>query len=64
MFKVVTEGYFDQTEINETFQTAKELKNKYQNIHRNDFKVMRNGGTVIWKQLTETIYFTEEPNNV
>jgi len=64
MFKVVTEGYFDQTEVSETFQTAKELKSKYQYIHRKDFKIMRKGGTVIWKQLTETIYFTEEPNNV
>ena len=46
MFKVQIKSYFDEPEINETFKTAKELKDKYQYIHRKDFKKMRNGGTV------------------
>lgn len=64
MFKVQTKSYFDQPEIIETFQTEKELKEKYQYIHRKDFKKMRNGGTVVWDQFAEAIYFTEEPDEI
>jgi len=60
MFRVITKSYFDEPEKNETFSTAKELKDKYQYIHRKDFKKMRNGGTVVWDQFAEAIYFTEE----
>lgn len=62
MFKVVVKSYFGEPEVIETFKTAKELKEKYIYMHRKDFKKMRNGGTVVWDQFAEAIYFTEEPD--